>query len=223
MDIQEIFGIEFGKLPYTVKYTSNSDSQALLYVAASVRTHQGARLLGLNVKLDGKLVATPTVWTNEPGVSRPLVAELARIPPARGERTLTLEAMNDATIVDRLDYACGTVLYCGFIEPFVWRFKGPLPQTATFKSQASGIPGVLYFAGSGFMQTPQVCGLSVQLDGVEVARSQIMPSTGNSHFAFPPQFLPVQLKAREYKVSVVPTVAGVSTDQNDTFEVAIFY
>ena len=37
MDIQEIFSLEFGKLPYTAKWTSNNDAEALLYIAGSAR------------------------------------------------------------------------------------------------------------------------------------------------------------------------------------------
>ncbi|HEY4639844.1 MAG TPA: hypothetical protein VII75_00745 [Thermoanaerobaculia bacterium] len=222
MDIQEIFSLEFGKLPYTEKWTSNNDAEALLYVAASVHCDNSSGVVGLNVKVDGQLVATPSVFCNEIGISRPLVSEVVRIPAGRGEHSVTLEAMNDRTHVRARDYACGTVFYCGFVEPFVWRFKGPLPQSTTFKSKVNGIPGVLFFSGSGFVNPVKVHGIAVQLDGVEVARSQMKASRGNSHMAIPPQFLPVNLKAKEYKLSVVP-IGDTIADQNDSFEVAIFY
>ena len=132
--------------------------------------------------------------------------------------------MNDRTRVGARDYACGTVFYRGFVEPFIWRFKGSLPQSTTFTSKASGIPGIVFLSGSGFVHNPpKVIGIKVELDGEEVVKSQVKPGAGDYHTAFPPQFFPVKLKAKTYKVTVTPTVDGVITDENDVFEVAIFY
>src|SRR6185295_18525656 len=144
MDIQEIFGIQMRSLPYTTKFVSNNDAEAMLYVAASVTPMGSAGEVGINVKVDGQQIATLSVFSNEVGSSRPLVAQLARFKGGIGEHTVTLEKMNDRTTCGAFDYACGTVFYRGFVEPFIWRFKGPVPQYAKFKSQMLG-QAVIFF------------------------------------------------------------------------------
>jgi len=224
MDIQEIFSLQLVKLPYTTKFKMLSNTQAFLYVAASVTARNAAGLIGVNVKIDDTVLAASVVYANEPGSSRPTVAMLVKIPnPTIGEHTLTLEATTQITMVGPLDYACGTIFYQGAsVDPLTWRFSGPVPKQTKFKSLVSGT-AVLYLAGSGYIKTPQVCGLSVQLDGKTVAKTQMLPGIGNSHVAFPPIFVPVQLRAKEYDVSIVPTIGEVLSDEYDNYEVGILY
>jgi len=222
MDIQEIFSVHLQKLPYTTKFKLISNAKVLLYVAASVSARNAAGLIGVNVKIDGTVLAASVVYANEPGSSRPTVAMLVNIPnPTVGEHTLTLEATTQITMTGSLEYACGTIFYQG-VEPFLWRFSGPLPKKTKFKSPMSG-KAVLYLAGSGYIKTPQVCGLSVQLDGATVAKTQMLPGIATSHFALPPVFVPVQLKPKEYDIGITPTIGDVLSDEYDNYEVGIFY
>jgi hypothetical protein len=223
MDIQEIFSLQLYKLPYETKFKLISNAQVFLYVAASITARNAAGLIGVNVKIDGTVVAASAVYANEPASSRPTVAMLVKIPnPTVGEHTLMLEATTQITMVGPLDYACGTIFYQGSsVDPFIWRVSGPVPKQTKFKSPMSG-KAVLYLAGSGYMKTPQVCGLSVTLDGNVVAKSQMLPGIGNSHFAFPPVFVPVQLKPKEYEVGLIAN-PDVLSDGNDNFEVGILY
>ena len=224
MDIQEIFSVHLQKLPYTTKFEMLSNAQAFLYVAASVTARNSAGLIGVNVKIDGTVLASSVVYANEPGSSRPTVAMLIKIPnPTLGEHELTLEATTQITTTGSLDYACGTIFYQGLsADPFIWRFSGKVPQTTKFKSPMFG-KAVLYLAGSGYIKSPQVCGLSVTLDGKAVAKTQMLPGIGNSHFAFPPIFVPVDLKPKEYDIGVSTTIGDVLSDDYDNFEIGILY
>ena len=224
MDIQEIFSVQLYKLPYTTKFKLISNAQAFLYVAASVTSRDSSGLIGVNVKIDGTVLASSVVFANEPAISRPTVAMLVKIPnPTVGEHELTLEATTQITTTGKFDYACGTIFYQGAaVEPFIWRFAGPVPQKTKFKSPMSG-KAVLYLAGSGYLKNPQVCGLSVQLDGTTVAKTQALPGGGNSHVAFPPVFVPVQLKPKEYDIGIVPTIGEFLSDSNDNYEIGILY
>jgi len=222
MDIQEIFALEFGRLPYSTTFKTNVTGDALLYVAASV-TSNNIGMCGINVKVDGNLICSPQVYINAPNVSRPLVADIGKMSAELGEHTLTLEAATAITKVNSRDYACGTMFYRNpASEPFVWRFKGPVPKYTKFKSVMSGT-GVLYVAGSAFLKQTQVCGLSVVLDGKEVARTQMLPSIPYDHFALPPLFVPIQLKPKEYEIGISTTIGEVQSDDKDFYEVAIFY
>ena len=98
----------------------------------------------------------------------------------------------------------------------------PPPKYTKFKSVMYGT-GVLYVAGSAFLKQTQTCGLSVVLDGNEVARTQMLPSIPYDHFAFPPLFVPIQLKPKEYEIGISTTIGEVQSDANDFYEIAIFY
>lgn len=224
MDIQEIFSVQLQHLPYKTKFKMISNAQAFLYVAASVTARGAAGLIGVNVKIDGTVLAASVVYANEPASSRPTVAMLVKIPnPTVGEHELMLEATTQITTTGPLDYACGTIFYQGMsVDPFIWRFSGKVPQYTKFKSPMSG-KAVLYLAGSAYLKTPQVCGLSVVLDGNVVAKTQMLPGIGNSHFALPPIFVPVQLKPKMYDIGVSTTIGEMLSDDNDNYEIGILY
>jgi len=91
-----------------------------------------------------------------------------------------------------------------------------------FKSWMSGF-ALLFFGGSGFMKTPKLSGVAVTLNGTEVARTEMMPSIANSHFAFPSLFVPIKLQVKEYEIGLRATTPDLTTDQNDVFEIAVIY
>lgn len=222
MDIQEIFSVELKSFPYKTTFKTNSNASALLYVAGSCRANQKAGLIGMDVKIDGNIVCTMSVWSNDLGVSRPVVARLVNIPTGFTEHTLELTATTPNTGLGSHDFACGTIIYGGGVEPFLWHFTGPVPKYTTFKSVMFG-EAILYLAGSAWLKSPQVCGLSVVLDGETVARTQMLPSVGGYHDAFPPIFVPVKLKPKEYKIGVSTTIGEVLSDENDNYNVGIIY
>jgi hypothetical protein len=221
MDIQEIFSTQLTSLPFSAKFTMRSSAGAVLYVAASLTAQQKAGPLGLIVKIDGKQVANPKAFSNEIGSARPLVADLQAIASDFEEHTITLESADSGGIAGAWDFAAATIFYVGMVDPFIWRFSGALPQTKTFQSRISG-DGLLFVACSGFTPTAQMAAIEVLLDGQPVAKTHMKPGIANSHFTFPPLFLPIKLTAKQHTIGLAAS-AGVSTDQNDMFEVAIIY
>jgi hypothetical protein len=222
MDIQEIFSTQLKSLPFETKFRMRSNAGAVLYVAASVTSRDRAGFVGVNVLLDGKQVASPTIYTNEPGVARPLVQELAVMPTDFDEHTLTLEPLTPWSIAGQFDFACASVFYLGVsVDPVMWRFRGALPQSKTFRSPMVGT-ALLYLAGSGWMKQARTSALEVSLNGQVVARTYMTPGIAGSHFAYPPVFVPVKLTAKQHELKVSVT-DGVTTDENDLFQVGIIY
>jgi len=221
MDIQEIFSQQLTSLPFSTKFTMRSSAGAVLYIAASLTPQSKAGPIGLIVKIDGKQVANPKAFSNEIGSARPLVADLQPIATDFEEHTLTLESANSEGIAGAWDFAAATIFYLGMVDPFIWRFSGALPQSKTFQSRISG-DGVLFLAASAFTPKTQMAAIEVLLDGQPVAKTHMKPGIANSHFTFPPLFLPIKLTAKEHTIGLAAS-AGVATDQNDSFEVAIIY
>lgn len=224
MNIEQLFVQKINSLPFEIAFSVSSSSSLMLYVNASAYSNKANAPIGLNITVDGHQLGQVRVFANEASSHKALVPLMlpTELDPTK-EHTMKVTAGTTSTVADSNDTIAVSAIYMGATPPFVWNIEGPIPQYTTFKSPLSG-EGLLYFAGSAWMQTANnVLGIPVVLDGNPVATSNYYINPANSHMAFPPQIVPIQLKLGSHQIGFSTNRPEIMSDANDNYQLVVFF
>ncbi len=106
-----IFNQHAGPLPLTATFKSPTDGGAIIYASGSLRSTKSPLLIGFQVLIDGHVVGTSQIWSNETNVHRATVPVIVTAPEDFKPHTLTLQAMNGDTVGDQNDYFTATLVF----------------------------------------------------------------------------------------------------------------
>lgn len=228
MDIQEIFSVPVSRLPLAFRFKKRNTGSALLYTAGSAQATATNSVIGYDIKIDSQpgvhKVSELRCYANSLP-SRTLVSQVDIFDCRHGDNLWAIvEKGTDKTAYDSNDFVCGTVMYMSRIMPEIWHFKGPLPWTKKFKSQING-QALVFISGSAWnkFRIEDPSGLSLLCDGKEVAKTTFASGVTGTHIAYPPQFMPINLKYGQHELTLKTTSDKIQTDGNDTFEVSVIY
>lgn len=107
--------------------------------------------------------------------------------------------------------------------------RGPLPVKATFQAPADG--SVMFvLSGTGYTSfQSSLIGITLALDGAVIGKATCWASVSYAvqpaaHFAMRTTFIEVKnLSFGEHTITVASQDYGTMTDQNDSFQVTLFY
>lgn len=88
-----------GPLPITATFNAPGDSPMYIEVNGSVWTQTANAMIGIEIQLDGKHVATAQIWSNANATHRTVVPAYFPVKLKQGSHTLKLSAAPGTTTV----------------------------------------------------------------------------------------------------------------------------
>jgi len=110
MPIQVIIQ-QVGPLPITVNFNAPADSPMILEVGGSVWTQSANSMIGIGIKLDGKVVGAAQIFSNGNSTHRAVVPAYIPIQLSQGQHTLSLYPNTASTTSDFNDFYTAGILY----------------------------------------------------------------------------------------------------------------
>lgn len=204
-------------------FTTQMDGPALLIVSGSASPAPGGSgAIGVSLYIDGVEAGSAWVYASKGETHKTLVPVVLPIKIKPGDHTLSIVNVAGA-VTDNNDLFSVSLLEIGMVQPFLWSFKGPVPQYTTFQSEVQGT-AMVFFAGSGYSrQGGQTIGFPLVLDGKNIAATFTYVNEANSHHAVPPGFVPLSLTYGQHKLGLSTINGDFQTDANDYYTVAIVY
>jgi hypothetical protein len=194
-------------------------------VSGSAWSGSGAALVSVAVSVDGELVGTAQVYTNEGGSHRALIPVSLQLPQlAAGAHSVTLSA-GPGTATDTNDYFDVTVTEfvagSASISAVYANAAGPLPLSGdTFTSHGGVL--TLNAAGSGWSGGgAALIGMNVLVDGNVVGTAQVYTNEAGSHRAFISISVSLPGVGSGAHVVVLQPLPGTATDSNDFYNVTV--
>jgi hypothetical protein len=194
-------------------------------VSGSAWSKSASTTISVAVSVDGKLMGTAQVFTNEASSHKalvPLALHLQQL--AAGQHTVSLAA-GAGTITDQNDFFDVTVTEyvagSANITPVYANAVGPLPLSGdTFTSNGGVL--TLNASGSGWSSAASaVIGMNVLVDGTVVGTSQVFTNEASSHKAFIPISVPLPGVGAGSHVVALQPLSGTTTDHNDFFNITV--
>ena len=102
---------QVGPLPITVNFNALADSPMILEVNGSVWTQTANSMIGIGIKLDGKVVGAAQIFSNANATHRTVVPVYIPIQLKQGQHTLSLYANTGTTVSDYNDFYTAVIRY----------------------------------------------------------------------------------------------------------------
>jgi hypothetical protein len=102
---------QVGPLPITVNFNALGDAPAILEVSGSVWCQTANNMIGIGIKLDGKVIGAAQIFCNGTATHRAVVPAYIAVQLSQGQHTLVLSANNAATVNDYNDFYTAVIHY----------------------------------------------------------------------------------------------------------------
>ena len=93
-----------GPLPIHTKFNAPSDGPTCLVLSGSVWSVKANELIGVQLELDGKVIGSAAIYSNQPSTHRAVVPAYIPVNLSFGQHTLTLLPLNSSTTSDPNDF-----------------------------------------------------------------------------------------------------------------------
>jgi hypothetical protein len=111
MPVLPLINQHAGPLPISITFKSPTDGLALIEVSGSVWSGTANVLTGIQVLIDGTVVGTAQIFSNNPSVHRAVVPILVKAPADFNQHKLTLQVANSNTVSDLNDFYTAVLAY----------------------------------------------------------------------------------------------------------------
>ena len=102
---------QVGPLPITVNFNAPADSPMMLQVNGSVWSQTANTMIGIGIKLDGKVVGAAQIFSNGTATHRAVVPAYIPIQLGQGSHTLSLYGNTAASVSDYNDFYTAVIRY----------------------------------------------------------------------------------------------------------------
>jgi hypothetical protein len=102
---------QVGPLPITVNFNAVADSPMTLQVNGSVWSQTANTMIGIGIKLDGKVVGAAQIFSNATATHRAVVPAYIPIQLSQGQHTLSVYGNNAVTVSDYNDFYTAIIRY----------------------------------------------------------------------------------------------------------------
>jgi hypothetical protein len=102
---------QVGPLPITVNFNAPGDAPMILEVGGSVWSQSANNMIGIGIKLDGKVLGAAQIYSNGTAEHRAVVPAYVPIQLSQGQHTLALYGNTPGTVSDYNDFFTAVIRY----------------------------------------------------------------------------------------------------------------
>ena len=102
---------QVGPLPITVNFQAPGNLPLILEICGSVWSQTANNMIGIGVKLDGKVIGAAQIFSNGTATHRAVVPAYIAIQLSQGQHTLSLYQNTAGTVSDFNDFYTAVIRY----------------------------------------------------------------------------------------------------------------